>query len=772
MRHQGRLLVWLMGFAALAAPQAPGQQVQSVPEGIRTQRPPAQTPPPGHAVRDEPPIGLSVAIKNVVGPLPGLPSRPPTPGTATAEVSIKARADLDEFTLRVSTWGGLTTTGATDFAPYTDLGVDTVFDLKPTAGIARVVPRLQYGQEVKYSIPIQITKFGKGQVLAVTAPVGGSLSHLTTTAHDLLLAEGNEVAYNGTTFLDLEIKQTVARMKAASAPNSDIESTVRRLKRSGGKTSNGGVTHPPAPAPGPAPAPVPESAPRAFAVPAAAPDDPVTGYTITTVDVFRGTPATAPAPTPTPAPVPAPAPAGSITVTGQVRFTDSTGGTHPVRFAYVELKQPTNGTGEDPNYAQGYTDALGQYSLSFVPPAGVTGPVTTYLVPYTYGDAIAVYDLSGLVYALESAPRSVAPGAANQIDLTAGYAGTGNAAANWSFAAFEAANHIAGYAATLLTPGAVNPTVLARFKQRLAIYYPLNQEGAYYNGAVNIALGDAHDWDVIMHEYGHHVQSVFKLANYLPGVHFIGADNCSTSPNTKPNGTALAWGEGWPTFFGTMAQAELGLAALGIPNVGDTSYTDLRPGGNPVAYDLASPANPSDRGEGDEVAVQRVLYDFYSKTTGITPKNLWDVAANTTTVRLSDFCKNLLATQPTGKIVSLGEILAAHGMGPSPTLPANGATLASNPPTFSWVMRPIASQCDGSAGEAQYDLVLTVDNFASVLFRKSGLATSSYTLSPTEWTAVRAAGSTTAVRRMVHRTGSNSPQTGPFAGATRTFILP
>ena len=61
-----------------------------------------------------------------------------------------------------------------------------------------------------------------------------------------------------------------------------------------------------------------------------------------------------------------------------------------------------------------------------------------------------------------------------------------------------------------------------------------------------------------------------------------------------------------------MLQMELKLGTLGIPGEGDTRYTDSKPGGQIFEYDLVrDQPTPLQVGEGNELAVQRVLFDLY-----------------------------------------------------------------------------------------------------------------------------------------------------------------
>ena len=116
---------------------------------------------------------------------------------------------------------------------------------------------------------------------------------------------------------------------------------------------------------------------------------------------------------------------------------------------------------------------------------------------------------------------------------------------------------------------------------QIPVEYPGSTGAAFYNGSlINMRPNDAFDWDVMHHEYGHYVMDSYNFENNPGGAHNLGW--CiSINKGSKSAGTRMAWGEGWPTFFGTSGQNELGLGAIQAPRVGDVSYTDTGfPGGS------------------------------------------------------------------------------------------------------------------------------------------------------------------------------------------------
>src|SRR5262249_39706297 len=109
--------------------------------------------------------------------------------------------------------------------------------------------------------------------------------------------------------------------------------------------------------------------------------------------------------------------------------------------------------------------------------------------------------------------------------------------------------------------------------------------GTFFDGTqLHVLQLDRFDWDVVDHEYGHYFMSTQGIESNPGGPHGP-TDNLSEPPaRNKALGTRLAWGEGSPTYWGTVAQRVMGTAAFGIPNVGDTLYPDTED--SPLSYNL------------------------------------------------------------------------------------------------------------------------------------------------------------------------------------------
>lgn len=168
-----------------------------------------------------------------------------------------------------------------------------------------------------------------------------------------------------------------------------------------------------------------------------------------------------------------------------------------------------------------------------------------------------------------------------------------------------------------------------------------NPRGASF---INIDSGDWGSWDVIGHEYCHYLADGLSLSPGVGGPHTIGNDNIPNGANAaqKTTATGLAWNEGIATFMYQMGvrsgniNADFG-GLLGSRDF-DTWYTDFNAPGTTAGdaqvtfeYDLEtigyhtrnganvlgqhlSSAQSRGQGEGDELPVQRVLWDLYDPT--------------------------------------------------------------------------------------------------------------------------------------------------------------
>jgi hypothetical protein len=326
----------------------------------------------------------------------------------------------------------------------------------------------------------------------------------------------------------------------------------------------------------------------------------------------------------------------------------------------------------------------------------------------------------------------------------------------------------------------------------------LNPNGSFFSTAngdhLNIGQGHAFDWDVYTHEYGHYVQKINGTTQNPGGAHNIcaNATGSGTPARTKDQGIKLAWGEGWPTFFGTNLQIASGAGAFGIYGVGDTVYTDT---GNGFHYDLEGNADLcAGAGEDSELSVQRLLWDFadqpqdgHDEVTFGTDEMWRQLNSAPKPVTLDQFRAKFNGLTPsspafysTGTLaqnqVKYGRVYFDHNIGPEPLEPGENFSSAT-PPKFKWLTK-------GAGGAPSYhfnkfNVLFYNKDYSSVVFTSPEIPTNAGTLAPdgttAEWTPSTTQWNTIlAGDKLLHWVvqGSNdtlAPTTGPYLGLDRTI---
>lgn len=162
------------------------------------------------------------------------------------------------------------------------------------------------------------------------------------------------------------------------------------------------------------------------------------------------------------------------------------------------------------------------------------------------------------------------------------------------------------------------------------------------NSRIRIDRNDWASWDVVMHEFGHHVAAWNNLDASPGGDHNIEGDNIggtgAPAALGADQGSKLAWGEGFGTYLGLTA-VKYGNLAAAIPGLPadeyDTWYDDydssgtralnynhlnfslnierpegLRGGANPNGSNAGTYVLRTLRGEGSEYSVMTAMWDY------------------------------------------------------------------------------------------------------------------------------------------------------------------
>ena len=132
-------------------------------------------------------------------------------------------------------------------------------------------------------------------------------------------------------------------------------------------------------------------------------------------------------------------------------------------------------------------------------------------------------------------------------------------------------------------------------------------------------------WDVIGHEYGHHVQYSLGLCSAVQikdetfehGFAINAIDKLTNdgrnevTKQNKEDGLKLTWDESFATYWSTMAQTHFSEDYKSIATVGDTRYTAY----NNIDFDINQYDRSQIQGDADEATINGVLYKVASLET-------------------------------------------------------------------------------------------------------------------------------------------------------------
>ncbi len=362
----------------------------------------------------------------------------------------------------------------------------------------------------------------------------------------------------------------------------------------------------------------------------------------------------------------------SITVSGHAAWTDSVGATHGIPFAAVRILEDD---GDQGAHVVGTTetDAAGDYAVTVSadddPGAGAPDIAVEVLARSAFAEVRPEGQLAQ-VYALRSPvyPEQV-DGAKLTVNLTAGNTLDGETAFSVHHALV-----VAGAYASALT-GEPPPFIAVGFPSPFS----------YYAGTtIHIGLLDRWDWDLVQHEYAHHVARLQGLDDSAGGAHCI---DCNLGTTDKRAGIRLAWVEGWATFFAISAQAAMATASLGVPGVGDTSYTDTEDAN--FSYDLESAQG---FGEDNELSVQVALWDLVDAAEdgadriALPDAAIFQALHATNAVTFAEAWEAIAGPLPPDQRVLIGAVVAQAAIAPAPSEPPDGLGVfpGGPPPAFCW----------------------------------------------------------------------------------------
>jgi len=425
----------------------------------------------------------------------------------------------------------------------------------------------------------------------------------------------------------------------------------------------------------------------------------------------------------------------SLCVSGTVQWRDRDGGLHPVDRAPVQLRDQD--PGPDTVVTTVTTDGDGAFAATIGAvdsEGGLTGR-DLYVRVLADGPGFT------LDQHVDSAVTSnLAPGSTVVNDVTAG-----NRNDNATAFSVHAALTVATDEVALQNGGPIDI---------VNVVFPSN--GSYYDGQLNLLELDRWDWDVILHELGHHIAAELGIERNPGGSH--GDENLSNRYG-KDRGIRLAWGEGWPTYFAVSTLHERA-ASLSVPNAGDTRYQDTEDAD--IDDDLEAKAT---KGEDNENSVMGFLWDLADSGAEVNDAiflgvdDVWDVLDAGDP---ESFSQAYALFSPSGSDDAINCV--ASTMNISPKIKGMDTTVGNARPTFRWRA--------GNGGNYP-------NNRFQVKFRSAGgalllgtatLRTTSFTPTRAQWDAVLAGAGGT-VRVAVVGRQANTPITGPYRSCSRAYTV-
>lgn len=282
----------------------------------------------------------------------------------------------------------------------------------------------------------------------------------------------------------------------------------------------------------------------------------------------------------------------------------------------------------------------------------------------------------------------------------------------------------------------------------VAVFYPVS-DGCYYNyneifnfieitGNARLTDRVPHSyasWDVIMHEYGHHIQYQMEIIDSPHGDHTFNSNLCDKR-NNKDEGIRLAWAEAWPTVFGMMAQDYWSSYLQGIKAINDSTYD---------AYNFDDPHeienSIDDFGEGCEASIIAILWDLYdgvnievfiNDTISLSHEQYWAVTTGGNESKtFSGFISHFYSVYPE-YVDDIGVNLTHHKLATTVPVMQNSPILAEDvPPHFTWNAQGGSSNFPNNS----FSLIF-YDGSGNEVLRTNATTSTTYTLTQDEWTTI------------------------------------
>ncbi len=431
-------------------------------------------------------------------------------------------------------------------------------------------------------------------------------------------------------------------------------------------------------------------------------------------------------------------------VYGYLYWTDDNNGVHPLIGVMVEIAL------NQFNYSTyAYTDSLGYFYVSYSYGGNVSYTTCTLYIR-AQNNMVKIIDASGYVACYTDYFQVNNGSSYNYGSYTFSESqnfGLGNA-----MQIFSAMYNYSNYAKELNGGNDIplckvyypySSATIARYsKASESIYLPLESNSRPNSPSVHGS------WDVIGHEYGHHLQYHF-FNQAFSGTHYINDssiyayldNNNISSPVSSEDktlakiyGCGLALSEAWPTFFAISSQDTFSNDIKTVPTVGNSIYEAYNIT-NSIYNDMSSTYL---YGEACESTIVMLLYHLWDTNNTedwdnitLSDDYLWDIMSNNPE-NLSELVELLFDDYNVDEN-NLGLILKE--------LKLSASNLQKNqysdnyPPTFSWNKNGYAvtyQNIEYGFNNDKFKLEF-YDGDYSFIFETSDVYTNSYTLSQFQW---------------------------------------
>ncbi len=451
---------------------------------------------------------------------------------------------------------------------------------------------------------------------------------------------------------------------------------------------------------------------------------------------------------------------------GSLRWLDDNNVSHPLRFVRVELYDANSSLWGDTLLATTFSTGGGNYSFTFQNNDSFIDNYGSdiYIKVYAGDDNARVSDIYCFEYCYVDTGEghffeNVSTGGTYNFSLIEiNMSDTVGQAMQISQAIFAARAYAESM--TGVTPHWVE------------IEYPTNEASIYYSHseytiylqyivANNAGVNSYAAWDMIMHEYGHHIQYELGITQSPGGRHWLEFNMIDRkqeengNPLTKSQAIKLSYAEAWATAFAMIAQHDYQYTISNVATVCDGNYTDY----SRVFYVETSNYR---YGEGCEGTILPILWDLYddspnesNDSISLSASDWWNITTISGTYTFSDLVQNFYSEYPEYESV-LGANLSYYKMSAS-NLNIGVEDDLSDPPSISW------SNYSGWDDHPFTTIAIAMDEDEDSTLLL-GIANDDYVagrLSQSQWDTILSWSGATFKVKLVSAQGDD-PETGPY----------